>query len=344
MDDYDPTPATRAIHEFVGENLSNWYVRLCRRRFWKGDYSEDKISAYQTLYTCLETVAKLMSPFAPFYSETLFRDLNNATGKDKCASVHLTNFPSYDEKVIDVVLEEQMEYAQKISSLVLSIRKKENIKVRQPLQKIVIPVIDSKIKSEIEHVKDLILSEVNVKELEYIDVIDKSIKPNFKALGKKVGSKMKAVAEVITQFSQQQIQELEQNGSLVLDIEGDKIIIQFEDVEILSSGIAGYKVANDGKLTVALDINISQSLKEEGIAREIVSKLQNVRKDCGFNVSDKIMVKIVNHPYIINSIKSYKTYICTEILANDLELTDDLSSTAEIEVDENLIKVQILKV
>ena len=344
MDDYDPTPATRAIHEFVGENLSNWYVRLCRRRFWKGDYSEDKISAYQTLYTCLETVSKLMSPFAPFYSETLFRDLNNATGKDQSASVHLTNFPSYDEKVIDVVLEEQMEYAQKISSLVLSIRKKENIKVRQPLQKILIPVIDSKIKDEIEHVRDLILSEVNVKELEYIDVIDKSIKPNFKALGKKVGSKMKAVAEVITKFSQQQIQELEQNGSLIIDIEGDKVNIQFEDVEILSSGIAGYKVANDGKLTVALDISISVSLKEEGIAREIVSKLQNLRKDCDFNVSDKIIVKIFNHPYIINSIKSYKTYICTEILANDLELTDDLSSTAEIEVDENLIKVQILKV
>ena len=343
MDDYDPTPATRAIHEFVGEHLSNWYVRLCRRRFWKGEYSEDKISAYQTLYTCLETVAKLMSPFAPFYSETLFRDLNNATGKDNSASVHLTNFPTYDEKIIDAVLEGQMEYAQKISSLVLSIRKKENIKVRQPLQKILIPVIDSKIKGEIEHVKDLILSEVNVKELEYIDVIDKSIKPNFKALGKKVGPKMKAVADVITKFSQQQIQELEQNGILVVDIEGVKIDIQFEDVEILSADIAGYKVANDGKLTVALDINISEQLKEEGIARELVSKLQNLRKDCDFKVSDKIIVKLFNHPYIFNSIKSYKTYICTEILANELEITDDLSPNAEIEIDENVIKVQIFK-
>jgi isoleucyl-tRNA synthetase len=343
MDDYDPTPATRAIHEFVGEHLSNWYVRLCRRRFWKGEYSEDKISAYQTLYTCLETISKLMSPFAPFYSETLFLDLNKATGKDKSESVHLTSFPLGDQNTIDQVLEEQMEYAQKISSLVLSIRKKENIKVRQPLQKILIPIVDAKIKEKIEHVKDLILSEVNVKELEYIDVIDKSIKPNFKVLGKKVGAKMKVVAEQITNFTQTQIQELEQIGELFIDIEGIKIKIQLEDVDISSTDIVGYKVANDGKLTVALDINISEELKEEGIARELVSKLQNLRKDCNFDVTDKINVKIFTHPYIINSIKSYKTYICTEILANELEVTEKLSPNAEIEVDENPIKVQINK-
>lgn len=343
MDDYDPTPATRAIHEFVGEHLSNWYVRLCRRRFWKGEYSEDKISAYQTLYTCLETVAKLISPFAPFYSETLFRDLNQATGKDKSESVHLTHYPIADEKVIDLLLEEQMEYAQKISSLVLSIRKKENIKVRQPLQKILIPMVDARIKDEIEHVKDLILSEVNVKELEYIDAIDKSIKPNFKVLGKKVGPKMKVVAELITQFNQQQIQELEQTGKIYIDAEGVKIEVVHEDVEILSADIKGYKVAVDGKLTVALDVNINEALREEGVARELVSKLQNLRKDSNFEVTDKINVKIKAHPYINNSIKSYKTYICTEILANELELMDQLSSSAEIEIDENIIHVQIVK-
>ncbi len=343
MDDYDPTPATRAIQEFVGEHLSNWYVRLCRRRFWKGEYTEDKISAYQTLYTCLETVAKLMSPFAPFYSETLFRDLNAVSGKDKSISVHLTQFPKANEGAIDLLLEEQMEYAQTISSLVLSIRKKENIKVRQPLQKILIPIIDSKIKGEIEHVKNLILSEVNVKELEYIDAIDKTIKPNFKVLGKKVGAKMKDVANAITKINQQQILELEQNGNLTIDIEGDKFNITPEDVEILSTDIKGYKVANEGKLTVALDININENLREEGIAREIVSKLQNLRKDSNFEVTDKINVKIVSHNYINNSIKSYKTYICTEILANELELVDQLSNSAEMEIDENSIIVQIVK-
>jgi len=343
MDDYDPTPATRAIYDFVGENLSNWYVRLCRRRFWKGEYSHDKISAYQTLYTCLETVAKLMSPFAPFYSETLFKDLNSVTGKDKSKSVHLTHFPKVNEHMIDKVLETQMEYSQIISSLVLSIRKKENIKVRQPLQKILIPVVDAKIMDEIRHVKDLILSEVNVKELDFIDAIDKNIKANFKVLGKKVGPKMKQVAEAISKFSQTQISELEKNGNLAIDIEGVLINISTEDVEIISSDIAGYKVANDGKLTVALDISISEVLKEEGIARELVSKLQNLRKDSDFEVTDRINVKIISHPYIINSIKSYKTYICTEILANDIEILDSINSNTEIEVDENLLKVQIIK-
>lgn len=343
MNDYDPTPATRAIYEFVGEHLSNWYVRLCRRRFWKGEYSDDKISAYQTLYTCLETVAKLMSPFAPYYSERLFRDLNSATQKDEHESIHLSLFPEADNNMIDEVLEEQMEYAQKISSLVLSIRKKENLKVRQPLQKILIPVIDPKIKDEIRHVKDLILSEVNVKELEFIDAIDKNIKPNFKMLGKKVGPKMKLVADKILGLTQDHIRELEQNGSINIDIEGITINILPEDVEILSTDIPGYKVANEGKLTVALDINLTEALKEEGIARELVSKLQNLRKDSNLEVTDKIKVKIFNHPYIINSIKSYKTYICTEILASELELAEQLEGAAEIEVDEFLIKVKIVK-
>ncbi|MFI5220697.1 MAG: isoleucine--tRNA ligase [Bacteroidia bacterium] len=343
MEDYNPTPATRAVYDFVGEHLSNWYVRLCRRRFWKGEYSTDKISAYQTLYTCMETVAKLMSPFAPFYSETLYQDLNSITGKNKNLSVHLTDFPLVNEKMIDPILEEQMEYAQVISSLVLSIRKIENIKVRQPLQKILIPVVDPKIKEEIVHVKDLILSEVNVKELVFIEKIDKSIKPNFKVLGKKAGPKMKALSSSIALFSQEQIRELEYSGKLPIEIEGVNFEILLEDVEITSKEVTEYKVANEGKVTVALDINITESLKEEGIARELISKLQNLRKDSDLRVTDRIFVKISNHPYIKNSINSYKTYICSEILADRLELTEVNSPDVEIDVDGNQIKVKIEK-
>ncbi len=343
LDDYDPTPANRAIQDFVGENLSNWYVRLCRRRFWKGEYSTDKISAYQTLYTCLNTIAKLMSPVAPFYSDKLFRDLNNATGKEQFASVHLTNFPTVNLLWINPELEEQMEYAQRISSLVLSIRKKENIKVRQPLQKVLIPVIDQRIKNEIMHVKDLILAEVNVKELEFIDAIDKSIKPNFKTLGKKVGSKMKQVAAQILLFTQAEIEKIEQNGRIEMEIEGEKLEILRTDVEILSSEIAGYKVANEGKITVALDINLSDSLREEGIARELISKLQNLRKELNFEVTDKINVKISTNDYIKNSINHYKAYICTEILATSITGTEEMQLGTEIIIDDVRLTVEILK-
>jgi isoleucyl-tRNA synthetase len=343
MDSYDPTPATRAIQDFVGENLSNWYVRLCRRRFWKGEYSQDKISAYQTLYTCLETVSQLMSPFAPFYAEQLFRDLNLVGKRQSSGSVHLSNFPKVKAEWVNKELELQMEYAQKISSLVLSIRKKENMKVRQPLQKILIPVLDQHMKDEITHVQDLILAEVNVKELEFIDAMDKSIKPNFKSLGKKVGPKMKQVAEIISAFNQAQIETLEQNGTITLTLEGENIDILLTDVEILSKEIAGYKVANEGRLTVALDITLSASLIEEGIAREIVSKVQNLRKDSGLDLTDKISLKIVEVPYIKSAINQFKNYICSEILANDIESVSELAGETTILIDEVSVKVQIEK-
>lgn len=344
MDDYDPTPATRAIQDFVGENLSNWYVRLCRRRFWKGEYSTDKISAYQTLYTCLETVSRLMSPFAPFFSDQLFRDLNSVSKKLTATSVHLSDFPLVQTEWINAELEEQMEYAQRISSLVLSLRKRENIKVRQPLQKILLPVLDQRMKDEITHVKDLILAEVNVKELEFIEAIDKSIKPNFKTLGKKVGAKMKQVADQIGQMNQESISKLEIEGAIHIEIEGESIEILIGDVEILSKEIPGYKVANEGKITVALDVNISDSLREEGIARELISKLQALRKELNLDVTDKISVKIVDDSYIKSAINQFKTYICSEILATEIRLENTLGDGTEILVDEKSLKVKIDKV
>jgi isoleucyl-tRNA synthetase len=339
MDAYDATPAVRAIEEFTGDHFSNWFIRLSRRRFWKGEMNADKKAAYETLYQCLMTISQLSSSFAPFFSDWVYKNLNG-----KMESVHLTDLPKADTSVIDVVLEEQMEYAQKISSLVLSIRKKENIKVRQPLQKILIPMVDTRIKDEIKHVQDLILSEVNVKSLEFIAEIEKSIKPNFRVLGKKVGAKMKAVGDAIQQMNQADISKLEQNGHFDLVIEGENIEILPTDVEILSSDIAGYKVANDGKVTVALDVEISVSLKEEGIARELISKLQTLRKESNLEVTDKIKVQIEKHNYIENSIIGFKTYICTEILANELDLTDErLSDSVEIEVDDHIIKVKLFK-
>jgi isoleucyl-tRNA synthetase len=344
MDDYDPTPATRAIQDFVGENLSNWYVRLCRRRFWKGEYSTDKISAYQTLYTCLETVSRLMSPFAPFFSDQLFRDLNSVSKRVTATSVHLSDFPLVQNEWINAELEEQMEYAQRISSLVLSLRKRENIKVRQPLQKILLPVLDQRMKDEITHVKDLILAEVNVKELEFIEAIDKSIKPNFKTLGKKVGAKMKQVADQIGQMNQDSISKLEMEGAIHIEIEGESIEILIGDVEILSKEIPGYKVANEGKITVALDVNISDSLREEGIARELISKLQALRKELNLDVTDKISVKIIDDLYIKSAINQFKTYICSEILATEIRLENTLGDGTEILVDEKSLKVKIDKV
>ncbi|MFA7378863.1 MAG: class I tRNA ligase family protein [Bacteroidia bacterium] len=343
MDDYDPTPAARAISDFVNEHLSNWYVRLCRKRFWRGEYTEDKISAYQTLYTCLETVAQLMSPLAPFYADQLFRDLNAVSGRFKVESVHLTDLPVADTTIIDKELEEQMDYAQKISSLVLSIRKKENIRVRQPLQKILIPVVDARIKEEIEHVKDLILSEVNVKELEYIESIEKSVKANFKILGKKAGNKMKALAALITQFNQEQISQLENSGRLDLTVDGEVFTLSVEDVEILSSDIPGYKVANEGKITVALDVNITPELKSEGIAREVVNRLQNLRKDLGFEVTDRISVEIKSHDFLNDAINSHKSYICTQILAETLTISDSLSGGVSIEVEDITTDVKLFK-
>lgn len=346
MDDYDPTPAARAMEEFVGDHLSNWYVRLSRRRFWKGEMNNEKKAAYETLYECLEAVSQLMSSVAPFFADWLYRNLNESlltTGKNTLHSVHLTNLKVADNNLIDLILEEQMDYAQRISSLVLSIRKKENIKVRQPLQRILIPIIDQRIKDEITHVKDLILAEVNVKELEYIDAIDKSIKPNFKTLGKKVGAKMKDVAAAITAFDQNKIVELEQNGMLNLEIEGETFEILLTDVEILSKEITGYKVANEGKITVALDIELDEALLQEGIARELISKLQTLRKESNLAVMDKINVQIADNVYTNVSISTYNSYICTEILANSIQVVDNELEGVAIDINENLIKVKIIK-
>ncbi|MBP9689249.1 MAG: class I tRNA ligase family protein, partial [Bacteroidia bacterium] len=276
--------------------------------------------------------------FAPFFSDWVYKNL-----KGKSESIHLTNLVNYNPNLIDITLEEQMEYAQKISSLVLSLRKKENIKVRQPLQKILIPMVDARIKDEIKHVQDLILSEVNVKQLEFIAEIDKSIKPNFRSLGKKVGPKMKQVGDAILAMNVTQIAELEQNGTYNLVIDGAEMQIEIADVEIMSKDIKGYKVANEGKVTVALDVEITPELKLEGIAREVVSKLQALRKDSNLEVTDKINVQIETNDYINTSINTYKTYICTEILAEKLEVVATAGLSAEIEVDEHLIKVQLTK-
>ena len=342
MDDYDVTPATRAIEEFVGDHLSNWHVRLSRRRFWKGEMNADKQAAFETLYECLITVSQLMSSVAPFFSDWLYKNLTEAVSYKK-ESVHLTDWVKADESLIDKILEEQMEYAQKITSLVLSIRKKENIKVRQPLQKILIPLVDERVKDEIKHVQGLILSEVNVKELEFTDAIAKSIKPNFKTLGKKVGAKMKEVAAAVSAFGQEQIAEIEQKSNISIDIQGEAILIEREDVEILSKEITGYKVANEGKITVALDIEIDNKLRTEGIAREIISRLQNLRKESNFEVMDKINVIIQKHPYLTGAINDYKTYICTEILAASIIEVEQLTDAAEIDIDENKILVQLSK-
>ncbi len=338
MDAYDPTPACRAIEEFVSDHLSNWHVRLSRRRFWKGEMNQDKQAAYETLYECLLVTSQLMSAFAPFFSDWLYKNLNGAAD-----SVHLTDFPKVKENAIDLILEEQMDYAQIISSLVLSIRKKENIKVRQPLKQILIPLVDTSIREKIAHVKNLILAEVNVKQLNFVDAIDKSIKPNFKVLGKKVGAKMKAVAAAIQIMSQEEISKLENDGFVTLSIENEGVSIELADVEIVSKEITGYKVASHGKISVALDIEIDEPLKQEGIAREIISKLQTLRKEQQFEVMDRIQIKIEAHEYIKSAINQFKMYICTELLANDIAFESAESLNNTIEVDENTVRISIHK-
>lgn len=335
--DYEPTKAGRAIQEFVDEHLSNWYVRLCRRRFWKGDYSTDKIAAYQTLYKCLETLAVLASPIAPFFSERLFNDLNTVTGRLKADSVHLSEFPVADESCIDKDLEERMQLAQKISSMVLSLRKKVNIRVRQPLNKVMIPIFDEHIKEQILKVKNLILSEVNVKDVEFVTdaagILVKKIKPDFKKLGPKYGKLMKQIAALISEFSQDDINKIERDGVCSLDIDGAKTVIAIEDVEISSEDIPGWLVTNIGTLTVALDITISPELREEGIARELINRIQNIRKDSSFEVTDKISVEIGVHDEIISAVKNNISYICAETLAVSLDLVDAAKSASGIPVE-----------
>ena len=340
--DYEPTKAARAIQDFVTEYLSNWYVRLCRRRFWKGDYSADKIAAYQTLYSCIETVAILMSPIAPFYADRLFTDLNAVTRRHKAASVHLADFPKFNEQLIDKMLEERMELAQKISSMVLALRKKVAIRVRQPLNKILIPVLNDSFQKKVESVKDLILAEVNVKQIEFISdtsgILVKKIKPNFKVLGKKVGGLMKEVAAAIGQFRQEDIAKFENDSTIEVILKNRVVALVAEDVEILSEDIPGWQVIHDGSLTVALDTTIDEKLREEGIAREFINRIQNLRKDRGFEVTDKVDLKVLNHAAIKPSILNNKLYICAEILATSLEFVDSLNDhdAVNIEVDENL--------
>ncbi|WP_207535492.1 isoleucine--tRNA ligase [Desertivirga arenae] len=345
--EFEPTRAARAIQEFVDEHLSNWYVRLCRRRFWKGDYSSDKISAYQTLYTCLSTIAKLMSPVAPFFSERLFLDLNNITKKDGAESIHLSDFPSYHPELVDKDLEERMALAQDISSMILSLRKKVGINVRQPLNKILLPVLDSSFQEKVEKVKELILSETNIKNIDYINdtsgIIKKKVKPNFKALGAKAGKNMKDVAAFITNLSQQDLAEFEKEGIVNFSKDEFSLTISIDDVEIIAEDVPGWQVTNMGKLTVALDVTVTNELKQEGISRELINRIQNLRKDKGFEVTDKINVRIIEHPYIAEAVQANLSYISAEILAASFNLDKDLSEGDSIEIDEQEFLVTLTK-
>ncbi|MFD2892126.1 isoleucine--tRNA ligase [Flavobacterium chuncheonense] len=345
--EYEPTKAARAISDFVQENLSNWYVRLCRRRFWKGDYAQDKIAAYQTLYTCLVTVAKLGAPIAPFFMEKLYKDLTQATHTESFESVHLAEFPKYVENFVNKSLESKMLKAQTVSSLVLSLRKKEMIKVRQPLQRVMIPVLDKDFKAEIEAISDLIKAEVNVKEIELLEdasgVLVKQIKPNFKALGPRFGKDMGLISKEIQCFSQEQINALEKQGELTLDISGKSINLTIADVEISSQDIPGWLVANANGITVALDITITDELRNEGIARELVNRIQNIRKDSGFEVTDKIRVQLQKEAIIEQAVQANEDYIKSETLTNELIFVDNIENGTEIEFDELQTKVLISK-
>ena len=340
---YEPTKAGRAINNFVTENLSNWYVRLNRKRFWGSKYDNDKIAAYQTLYTCLETIALLMAPIAPFYADQLFTDLNTASGKQKWNSVHLSYFPTADESLINKDLEERMDIAQRVSSMVLSLRRKVNIKVRQPLNTIKIPVLDNRIKEQVLSVKNIFLTEVNVKELELItgsdsNIIVKKIKPNFKTLGPRFGKSMKDIANQISALSNSDISKIEADGYINISINGISEKINYEDVEIITEDIPGWLVANEGKLTVALDINVSEELKQEGIAREFINRIQNLRKDSGFEVTDKISLSIQKHNLINDAINAHKDFICSQTLANSIKLLDNIeqSTAKHVEIDDDI--------
>ncbi len=345
--EYEPTKAARAITEFVTENLSNWYVRLCRRRFWKGEYAQDKIAAYQTLYTCLITISKLGAPIAPFFMDKLYRDLTLATSSEKFESVHLANFPVYDESFIDAALESRMHKAQIISSLVLSLRKKEMIKVRQPLQRVMIPILDESQRLEIEAVADLIMAEVNVKEIELLDdasgVLVKQIKPNFKTLGPRFGKDMGLIAKAIQSFTQEDIALIEKKGEINVNLTEKSVILTLVDVEITSQDIEGWLVANDNGITVALDITLTDELKKEGIARELVNRIQNIRKDCGFEVTDQVKVIIQDLMEIKEAVLANEEYIKTETLAHTLEFVDVLSDGVDVEFDELKTRMLILK-
>ena len=338
--DYEPTAATRKVQTFVMDHLSNWYVRLCRRRFWKGDYSQDKIAAYQTLYTCMEAVAKLMAPVAPFFADWLYKNLNEVTKQEKHISVHLASFPRVSHAAIDKDLEQRMDYAQRISSLVLSLRKGKKIRVRQPLQKIMLPVLDEGFIQQVDGVKDLILAEVNVKDIEYVTdtsgVIKKSIKPNFKTLGRMLGKNMKAAVPVINALNQEDIAQIEATNSFKLIIGADSYDLTLEDFVISAEDIPGWLVVNDGDLTVALDITLTDDLKAEGMARELVNRIQNVRKTKDFNVTDRIKVALEKHDLVTAAVASFGDYIKNEVLADDLQLVETVDGGEAIELPEEV--------
>ncbi len=347
MEDYEPTQAGRAMEYFLDEQLSNWYVRLCRRRFWKGEYEQDKIAAYQTLYECLETLSILMAPIAPFFADWLFRNLNNVTERNDAVSVHLASYPGVNQHLVDTDLEEKMHLAQDISSLVLSIRKKVNIKVRQPLQRILIPVLDAHTKEQIQHIEELIKNEVNIKQIEYLTdtegFIKKKLKPNFKTLGSKMGAKMKSVAAAIGQMSQHDIALLEKEKTFTLSIDEGSVAISVEDVDVIAEDIPGWSVANKDSLTVALDVTVTPGLQEEGNARELVNRIQKIRKDNGYEVTDRIEVSIQEHEPLKSAIINYSDYICAEILADRINVVPKVGNGVEIEVNDVIINVFISK-
>ena len=345
--EYEPTKAGRLISDFVNDNLSNWYVRLNRKRFWGGGFTQDKLSAYQTLYTCLETVAKLMAPIAPFYADRLYSDLIGVTGRDNVVSVHLAKFPEYNEKMVDKELEAQMQMAQDVTSMVLALRRKVNIKVRQPLQCIMIPVVDEVQKAHIEAVKALIMSEVNVKEIKFVDgaagVLVKKVKCDFKKLGPKFGKQMKAVAAAVAEMSQEAIAELEKNGKYTFDLGGAEAVIESADVEIFSEDIPGWLVANEGKLTVALEVTVTDELRREGIARELVNRIQNIRKSSGFEITDKIKLTLSKNPQTDDAVNEYNSYICNQVLGTSLTLADEVKDGTELNFDDFSLFVNVVK-
>uniref|UniRef100_UPI003216D5E0 isoleucine--tRNA ligase n=1 Tax=uncultured Draconibacterium sp. TaxID=1573823 RepID=UPI003216D5E0 len=350
-ENYEPTRAGRAIQDFVSENLSNWFVRLSRKRYWGGEYSADKISAYQTLYACLTTIARLMSPIAPFYADLLYSDLNKATGKEEDQSIHLADFPAFDEKLIDKDLEEKMAIAQKASSMILALRRKEKIKVRQPLGKIMVPVLNPHFKEQFGAVANIILAEVNVKEVEFLTdtagVISKKIKPNFKALGPKYGKMMKQIAGAVNQLGQDAISAFESAGEYEISAGDEKIVLTLEDVEILTEDIPGWTVATEGQMTIALDIDVTEELKQEGIAREFINKIQNLRKESDFEVTDRIKLSIAKHVGFNDAVENHKEYICAQTLADSLVLVEnvDLEKANEVEIDKDVTaQIEIEKV
>ncbi|MCK4880213.1 MAG: class I tRNA ligase family protein, partial [Bacteroidales bacterium] len=349
-ENYEPTRAARLIQDFVTENLSNWYVRLNRKRYWGGEFDTDKRAAYQTLYTCLETISMLAAPVAPFYMDKLFNDLNHVTGRHKTESVHLGSFPDYSEALIDTALEKRMDIAQKLSSMILGLRRKVNIKVRQPLNKMMLPVSNSGFQEQVEDVKLLVLNEVNVKEIEYITdtagILVKRIKPNFKTLGPRFGKLMKEVSGAINGLDQEQIAEFEKTQSCEIEAGGERVQLTLEDVEIISEDIPGWLVANEGAITVALDINITEELRQEGVARELINRIQNIRKESGFDVTDKIEVLIEKHELISNAVEIHGKYIGSQTLAENVSLVDNIENNGSkrIDIDEDIyINIQVTR-